>query len=250
MNINLLLQQLGFSKNGAKVYLATLEVGLASAQDIARAAGVRRTTTYSVLAELVDRGVIGQSKVHGKLRFLAQPPEKLLALVAHTHTQLKAALPELEARYNVNDTKPKITFYEGSEAIQNVYDDTLREKPEQILEWNTNAYFDRFPKNHNYIDKRVKLGIKARRLAGEGSVWQSNHQKYDTIELSETLIVPKDHFWPEIEVNIYANKVAFLNYAENMSVIIESPAIARCMRQAYELSWRGAKTVERKPTKG
>jgi predicted transcriptional regulator len=249
MNINHLLLQLGFSKNGGKVYLAALEVGLASAQQIARAAGVRRTTAYSVLAELVDRGVIGQSKVRGKLRFLTEPPDKLLALVAHTHTQLKEALPQLEARYNAKNVKPKITFYEGAEAIQNVYDDTLREQPAQILEWNTNAYFERFPKNHNYIDKRVKLGIKARRMAGEGSVWHVKNQKYDSIELSETLIVPKEHLWPAIEVNIYNNKVAFLNYAENMSVIIESPAIANCMRQVYELSWRGAQTLAIKPEK-
>ena len=51
-------------------------------------------------------------------------------------------------------------------------------------------------------------------------------------------------FWPGIEVNIYGDKVAFLNYAENMSVIIESKAIAKAMRQAYHLSWIGAKSVE------
>jgi hypothetical protein len=55
--------------------------------------------------------------------------------------------------------------------------------------------------------------------------------------------VPKDKFWPGIEVNIYNNKVAFLNYAEKMSVIIESPAIAEAMRQVYELSWRGAEII-------
>jgi len=37
--------------------------------------------------------------------------------------------------------------------------------------------------------------------------------------------------------------VAFLNYAEDMSVIIESKPIADAMRQAYELSWRGAKML-------
>ena len=57
-------------------------------------------------------------------------------------------------------------------------------------------------------------------------------------------IVPKNIFCPEVEVNIYGNKVAFLTYAENMSLIVESKAIADCMRQAYELSWVGAKAKE------
>ena len=56
--------------------------------------------------------------------------------------------------------------------------------------------------------------------------------------------MPRDQFWPQIEVNIYGNKIAFLSYTENMSVIIESKAIADAMRQAYELSWIGAKKME------
>lgn len=140
-----------------------------------------------------------------------------------------------------SDVKPKITFFEGENAIHSVYEDTLKEKPQEILEWNTDAFFERFPKEYGYIKKRVALHIKARRIAGKGSQWDSTHRHLDEKELSETIIVPKEKFWPEIEVNIYNDKVAFMNYAENMSVIIESKAIADAMRQAYELSWQGAK---------
>ncbi|KKU48796.1 hypothetical protein A3H10_01570 [Candidatus Uhrbacteria bacterium RIFCSPLOWO2_12_FULL_46_10] len=244
MTIDNILNQLGFSTNEAKVYLAALSTGLASAAQIAKKAGLQRTTTYSVLDYLVRRGIVGQSKVRGKTRFVAEPPEKLLTLVGDIQAGLKKALPELEALYNKKGTKPKILFFEGKEAIQNVYDDTLREKPKEILEWNTDAYFERFPKDHAYIAKRMELGIRARRIAGEGSVWQKKHQGYDRAELSETVIVPKDQFWPMVEVNIYNDKVAFMNYADEMSVIIENKAIAEAMRQAYELSWRGAKANE------
>ncbi len=212
--------------------------------DIAKKAGVKRTTAYSVLNYLVDRGVVGKTKIKGKTRFLSEPPDKLLSIVVSLQTQLTNALPQLEAMYNAKENKPKIIFFEGDEAIQNVYDDTLREKPAEILEWNTDQYFKRFPKTHNYIDKRVALGIRARRIAGEGSAWHRQNKRYDRAELSETVIVPKDKFWSDIEVNIYANKVAFLNYTENVSVIIESPAVAHAMRQAYELAWLGAKSVE------
>lgn len=247
MSAENVLTKLGFSANEARVYLAALSTGLASAAQIGKKAGLQRTTTYSVLDYLVKRGVVGQSKVRGKTRFAAEPPEKLLTLVGDIQTGLKKALPELEALYNKKGAKPKILFFEGREAIQNVYDDTLREKPKEILEWNTDAYFERFPKDHAYIAKRMELGIRARRLAGTGSVWQTKHQPYDRSELSETLIVPRDLFWPIVEVNIYNDKVAFMNYADEMSVIIENKAIADAMRQAYELSWRGAKTLEVKP---
>ncbi|PIQ68993.1 MAG: hypothetical protein COV91_01200 [Candidatus Taylorbacteria bacterium CG11_big_fil_rev_8_21_14_0_20_46_11] len=243
MKTQALLKRFGFSENETKVYLAALECGLSSAQDIAKVAGLKRTTAYSVLSYLVDRGVVGKSKVRNKTRFLAEPPERLLSLVGELQASLKQALPELQAIYNKNEIKPKITFYEGKEAIRNVYEDTLRERPTEILEWNTNAFFDRLSKEYNYIEQRVAYGIKARRIAGKGSQWDKKHKDHDQKELAETLIVPKERFDPQIEINIYANKLALMNYAENMSVIIESKAVADAMRQIYELSWIGAKQV-------
>ena len=241
MQIEQLLKKLGFSQNEAKVYLAALESGLSSAQDVAQKAGIKRTTCYSVLAYLVSRGIVGKSKIRGKTRFLAEPPQRLLTLINELEKGIKTALPELQAIYNKKETKPKILFYEGENAIHNVYEDTLKEKPQEILEWNTNAFFERFPKDYDYIGKRVGLVIKARRIAGKGSLWDTKHKFFDEKELAQTLIVPNEVFWPQIEVNIYNNKVAFMNYADNMSVIVESKAIADAMRQAYELSWRGAK---------
>ena len=241
MRIEHVLRKLGFSTNEARVYIAALGAGTASAQEIAKKATLKRTTTYSVLSYLVDRGVVGKTKLQNKTRFTAEPPEKLLSIAQETQAQIKAALPELGAIYNKSDVKPKITFFEGENAIHNVYEDTLKEQPKEILEWNTDAFFERFPKEYDYIKKRVGLNIKARRIAGKGSKWDSAHKYLDEKELAETIVVPKEKFWPEIEVNIYNNKIAFMNYAENMSVIIESKAIAEAMRQAYELSWQGAR---------
>lgn len=215
-------------------------MGVNSAQHIAQKAALQRTTTYSVLGLLVKRGVVGKTKIRGKSRFLAEPPHKLLAVASELQANVQRVLPELEAIYNRSEVKPKIVFYEGKTAIQNVYDDTLREKPNEILEWNTNAYFADRDVDPRYITKRVELNIRAKRIAGRGSVWDTQHRSRDDQELAETRIVPRETFWPEVEVNIYGNKVAFMNYAERMSVIIESKAIADAMRQAYALSWRGA----------
>lgn len=243
MHIDRLLSQLGLSKNETKVYLAALESGQSAAQEIALKAGLPRTTVYSVLKKLVGRGVVGQTLVKGKMKFIADHPSKLISGVEDLKKDLEKALPQFEAIYNKSEKKPKIIFYEGRDAMQKVYNDTLAEKPAEILEWNTNDYFEfnTFDVDPDYIKKRVELNIKARRIAGFGSEWDMAHKGRDKEELAETLIAPKEKFWPHIEVNIYNNKVAFLNYAEQMSIIIESASIAEAMRQAYELSWEGVK---------
>ena len=132
MKIEQILDKLGFSDNETKVYLAAMESGQASGQQIAQKAELKRTTTYSVLSYLVDRGVVAKTTVKNKTRFLAEPPERLLSLVSELQAQIKKALPELEALYNKNEVKPKITFFEGDNAVHNVYEDTLKEKPTEI----------------------------------------------------------------------------------------------------------------------
>lgn len=66
MEINRILENLGFSDNEAKVYLAALETGLSSAQDIADKAKLKRTTTYSVLDVLVRKGFILKTQKKAK----------------------------------------------------------------------------------------------------------------------------------------------------------------------------------------
>ena len=244
MNINQFLSRFGFKKNEAIIYLAALETGLTSPPQLAQTTNVPRTTVNLVLKQLVERGFMGKTLIKKRVRYLAEPPDKVLHQLKELIKQGEEILPELEARYNKNEHKPRIVFYEGKNAVQKVYDDTLATKPVEILEWNTDAYFaGKQDVDRQYIDKRTRLGIKAKRIAGSGSKWDTHHRRYDRGELAETIIVPRDIFWPEIEVNIYANKIAFLNYAENLSVIIESRAIAEAMRQAYNLSWLGAKTI-------
>lgn len=246
MNLENILNHLGFAKNEVAIYLAALELCNASAQDIAKEADLPRTTAYFVLNKLVRRGIVGKTLTHGKTRFIAEPPQRLQTIIRDLDKELTKTMPELEARFNKSNIKPKIIFFEGKMAIQKVLDDTLQSRPKEILEWNTDEFFkhDTYSIDRLYIDKRVKLGIHARRIAGEGSGWQTKHRRYDKAELSQTVIVPKDMFWPNIEVNIYNNKVAFINYVEKMSLIIESEPIAQAMRQAYELSWKGAKEIE------
>lgn len=246
MQLDHLLQQMGFSKNESKIYLAALESGPSSAQELAKAADLPRTTAYSVLEYLVERGVVAKTMHQGKTRFLAEPPAKLATIVEDLQKQVKESLPQLEAIYNKSETKPKIYFFEGKGAIRRAFDETLVDKPKEILMWLTdfNIDLDSYNFDPNYIPTRIKFDMHAKRIASEGSSWQTINQPRDKQELSETIIVPKDKFLIGIEVMIYDNKVLFINFAENNFVMIESKAIAEAMRQAYQLSWLGAKSVE------
>lgn len=244
MNIEQVLNQLGFSANETRVYLATLDLVRASAQDVAQKAALPRTTVYPILRKLIYRGLVAKTLEKNKTRFMVENPEKLLELVEGLEQELRTKMDDLRNRYRGNSSKPRIALYEGNEAIQKVLDDTLHSKPSEILEWNTDQFFnyDRYKIDRSYISKRVKLNIPARRLASAGSDWETKHKTKDVDELSKTRILSTDRYSPNIEVNIYSNKIAFINYTESMSLIIESEPIASAMKQIYELTWKQAET--------
>lgn len=243
MQTESVLKNLGFSENEAKVYLASLEAGVSSAQDIAKKAKIKRTTAYSVLSDLVKKGFVHTTSERNKTRYIALAPKQLAERFAEYQKELFGALPSLEAVYNKSQVKPKVVFFEGVEGIKQIYEDTIREKPQVILEYNTDNIFKFLPGFPNdYLRQRKVNGIRARRIAPKSPRWMF-HRSRDKEELSETLMLPTDLYNPEIEINIYNNKVAFMSYLDAMGLIIESPTIAAAMRQAYELAWYQAKAM-------
>lgn len=251
MQLEKLLQQIGYSKNEAKVYLASLEFGLSSAQEIAVRAGLPRTTVYSVLQYLADKGVVAKTMVKGKTRFVAEPPERLISSLSELHKKVEASMPELQAIYNKKENKPKILFFEGEEAVQKVWDDASLENPEEILEWSADNYFkfDKYAADLGHVKKNINLKIKTKRIVGKDVHSDVDQNEKGADDLLNTAIVPREKFNPSVEVSIYNNKVAFVNFEEQMSVIIHNKPIADAMRQAYELSWAGAKIEEDKNKK-
>ena len=78
------LKKIGLSENEAKVYLATLELGSSTAQQIAQKAELKRPTTYVQLETLMKRGLVtsfekgpSTSPGQGKTMLRAEDPEHL-----------------------------------------------------------------------------------------------------------------------------------------------------------------------------
>ena len=143
------LQNIGLSEKEAAVYLALLELGSDTVQNIAQKAKVNRTTTYVILDALAKKGIVSTmdkgkaGKVgtgfNGKTHFSAESPEALLRLIrleeAEVQTrkkELHAMLPQLKGVYNLAENKPVVRFYEGKEGLKAMHDEFLRSPVENI----------------------------------------------------------------------------------------------------------------------
>jgi len=242
------LIDLGFTEKESRVYLALLELGPSTATQIARKAGINRTTGYDILDGLAAEKLVstpGETKIQ---KFAAEHPKKMVAFLEkkiqraqERLAQATGLVPELLSMFNTK-AKPRVRYYEGADGVREAFEDTLTATEtirayavgEDMFEVLTEAYFK------NYFQKRVKRNIKVRLIAPDTE--QSRAVcAHDAEEMRQTLLVPKDKFYFSVETNIYNNKIMIASWRERFAVLLESEEIADAQKKTFELAWEGAK---------
>ncbi|KKS58247.1 MAG: Transcriptional regulator, TrmB [Parcubacteria group bacterium GW2011_GWA2_42_35] len=143
------LRKLGLSQKEIAVYLAGLELGYNSAQNIAKKAGLSRTTAYQIIKDLEKKGLMAESKEkgqisprlagRGKTYYNAESPDKLLGILRLEKRALEEKEREfvriisaLKSKYYLNK-KSEIRTYEGQAGLKFLTDDFSQTQAKEIL---------------------------------------------------------------------------------------------------------------------
>lgn len=241
-NLETLLENLGFSKKKAKIYLAILELGEASVIEIAQKANLKRTTVYNILPELISDGLVKKSVKNKKRFFFIEDPVSLKTSLEEKMNAVEKSLPELKSLQTIIPYKPKITFYEGLGGAKDLYRDTLDSLSpgDTILSFTgLTDFYELIPKDFSewYIKERVKRKIRIKIITPKSKAadeWQKNAAR----ELREIKIVNNSDFKFNGDTEIYRNKIALISYKENfIGVIIESKEISQMQKMAFDIMW-------------
>lgn len=244
MNTKDILINLGFKKHQASIYLACLELGMATPSEIAKKAGVVRPYFYDLVEDLIKDGLVIKT-IKGKRKyFYAENPEKILQNQQNKLKAIEALMPQLKSIHNTTANKPEVSFYEGRSGINKVYDDALKNEGE-IIAFTTEKFLlaDGKELSNDYIQKRVRAKIPLR-VIGPASKELIELKSKDEKELRQTKILPQEIFTSDIELGIYSNKVDFINFNKEFGLIIESKEIADVMKRIFEIIWRSGQVIE------
>lgn len=242
MTLEQVLEELGLPPRQAKVYLAALELGEASVQDIAQKANIERTGTYYLVESLTREGIISKLEKGKKTYFVATEPENLLDIAKKKEDLMEKYLPEFKALFNQVKTKPRVSLYEGMEGIKTIFEKTLElKKGEEIVAFTPFEVAHKYIADwgHDYVRRRAAKGIFARDIA-EDSPDSKEHQKHDEEEFRETRLVPKQKFPFTNEIGIFRDWVMIVSYKEIIGLVVESKDIAHMMKAIFELAWESA----------
>lgn len=242
------LKKLGFSDNKAGVYLAALKLGAAPASDIAKKAGLRRTTTYKLLEELVSEGLMDIDYGSKVKTYLAQSPHSLIELFNEKKKSADQLLPQLLQQFSQTAHQPTIRFYSGLRGIKKAFEEGLETKEKvlytyspikDVLEHLGTAFA------RHYIDKRRKKGIIRKALRqtsdkkNEMETWEF-YASDDAVMRQVRFLPPEIRF--DTMIQIYDNKISIISFEKDQfSFIIENEQLAAFMKSLFNLTWQNAK---------
>ena len=118
------LIKLGLSDKEAKVYLAALELGGDTAQNIAKKSGVNRATTYVIAEKLMGLGLLSRTDKAKKTLFIPESPHELHNLldeqkrdIEQRAAYLDDSLNQFLAIFNGSSEKPTVRYFEGLDGL-------------------------------------------------------------------------------------------------------------------------------------
>jgi len=243
----------GLSDKEAKIYLALLELEIAPVQEVAKVAGINRSSAYVVLESLKKQGLVSISEDKKVQQYIAASPETLLSVVSdQTRKQeeikekISEIVPELKALYKGTKQKPKIQVFEGKQGLISAFEDTLDNREKYI----------RIISSQENIMKMVPdyIGIYGKKRVERGIVMKGIHPYTKMAEkflemmpkTDKSVFVPEGKYISTADIAIYDNKIGYMSpEKDGLAIIIESKEIAEVMKAIFDLAWEEAERLDK-----
>ena len=239
MSVITALKGAGLKRNEIKEYLAVLELGSTRIHNVAKRAGILRTTAYEVVKPLTKKGLISTVIKSGVLHLEAVDPQKLEKILEENLTNIRKIVQKLRQLKHSVKEKPSVELYEGKEGLKTILEDVLRQEKTYCAYANYTIFRLLQSYSPNFVKKRIDKKIFARiiqeRVKSLIRTKDRNVQEYRALKFSPVVF--------KSNVFIYGDKVAFLTVSkpELIGVVIQNKDIADTQRQVFELLWKLSK---------
>ncbi|PKL36890.1 hypothetical protein CVV38_03275 [Candidatus Peregrinibacteria bacterium HGW-Peregrinibacteria-1] len=242
------LKDLGFKSNESKIYLKLLTIGPQPASILAHQSGINRTTTYMVLKNLQQKGIVGSHQKEKTQVYSANDPNYLISYIDEKYQTYKyhrkkllSTIPQfrsLEQKYDLK--KPTLTYHDGINGIKNFIND-LKESKGRIYAYHNFRKWEQEPTLKKQVEKILDTYNQA---AKEIFVISPKNKSEPTSNILKTIKLQKydPEKYPNLtnqEIIIYDNKVLAINIdpQKTFSISIENNNMANLQRTLFEITW-------------
>lgn len=228
-----ILQPIGLDKKSETVYRALLSLADAPASNIARRAGVKRTSAYHILENLTAMGLVTTYRGRGVQRFVAEHPSRLKTFFERKAIMAERIIPELVKEISKSHLAPSIRVFEGKDAIKSMSEEALKTKEKIILSIGSTKKLTEFlGGKYGWGKRRRESGIfqKALRFKSDDIIEHPSR-------LHEVKILPDSFNFPGY-ILIFDNSVGIIPFEEPArGVLITSRSFSLMFKSVFEVLW-------------
>lgn len=247
------LQKFDLSENESRIYLASLELGPSSVQQIASKSNLNRVTAYGIIEGLIKKGFLHEEKDKTKRKIAPYSPTKLYDIVSRREevvkrqvTLLDSLVPELKATTKQSNVKTNVIYYEGEEGLKNWASDALEAKGE-LLEWTKiesfSKKFDEYLRSYYYPEK-FKRQVPTRFIFLDTpeahTYFQERYIDNKKAPPAKARFIPQDMFETPGFMVIYNDRYSIALPKEMRAVTVVDSLIADAQRKIWEFGWQNA----------
>jgi len=239
-----IITEAGFSDKETAVYLTILKVGRGTVMEVAKSAGVDRTTTYRILQDLLKIPLVQTFKEGKKAQWAALHPRYLVDYIQKKKKVVQELFPELEALYNLNEEKPKLAYFEGEEGLADLIQQMVSETKYrgEFLSFSAPGAASGYFTTKKFLEvakERVKKQIMSRILIPNIEGIPDYKVGEDWKNWRHVKIVDPEKFPFKASFDIWNNMVAILTVRSHpIGVVIESKDISDTLRSVFEMVWQ------------
>jgi sugar-specific transcriptional regulator TrmB len=243
------LQDFGLNEKEARVYLALLPMRKATAYMLSLKSGLKKSTTYMVLENLVNKGFILKIPDISKTFYIAKSPKDCLANARRRLNNAEDAIPELMAMHKEDDSKVSIAYFEGIDGIKELYTTLLRDMKKKN------------PVDRSYVGFNAHQKDTPEKLE---KYWQELNEEFKDIELKRRIVtteheslkkyldvetqkkysvtlkaLPEEIYSSNVSIEVYDSITQIVSHRYLQAIRIENPDIASVLKQIFEIVWKG-----------
>ena len=239
-----ILTRFDISPTAAKVYIALLELGKASADKIAKKVGTYKANVYEALDRLFDNGLATYMFEGKKKLYLATNPEKLIDAAEEAKEKaveeymdlkedIQRIMPELTAKYLSVKEKNLFEVYHGSKGYKALIADILREKPKYWKGFGNLQVQEFFPYDFPRWFKRTKFRLFST-TSGDMTKRLKEAQKTTKVEVRW---LPQDLYMPIVWTLFGENLLILIYEPEILALRIKSRQIVDTFSNQFDYLW-------------
>lgn len=241
MNIQKVIEQLGYKRKEAEFYLASLHLGESKISDLAQKLKIPRTSALMIAEKLQKDGLLSYYVKRLSKFWVAENPDKLLLKLSELEETLRSALPELKAlEKRVAVGKPTIKVYVGAQEIRLIFADILLTKNNfrAIVAWGELNKVLGAKFVADFTKNRVEHFLKLRLLTPFSATTQKL-KDLDLNELRDTRFLSKHTNSLNTAMYMYGNKIAIISLNQTLSTgfLIEDIDVHNTINVLFEELW-------------